>query len=562
MLGALGLDTDPQVPPPNVAIELCHLFDCFRIKKILEFGRTPAIFSLLRWAADRDAMVVSVSDTPRPRATLFAAAVALPYLFIDGPAAKAFDDPRLYVHAPYDLVYFHHVDLSLLQRLWQSTSSRMPLMAASSALVLPRLHEPAREDFFKSANASGRSHYQHPLALRSLHSDFTYPTGVLIRGDTSRRRVVNVSEALDRMRARWKLHKQIGDANKRMVEHNRSVVPRPPERKYHKAVCCIGDGLGNVIEQTALVQAVQTMYDVVDVWMPRSGPVCLAALKGMPGVRNMWIGFNPHPRCLAPEHYDAVFHSFLIAPKRASTIPHDERFGMAGPAAKAVSERSAAVAIARLVGYRGEDPPPFCAWEPVDRTFPGPLLGISTGGNPHPSWQLKRYPQWHDVVAYLHEKLPTLSMVLLGTKDDDAIDQSFVTDLRDKLPFRQVAGLIRDCDVFLANDCGLAHVAGALGTRTFVVFGPTALYKNTPQNAIPIFHRDMPCRPCQYSKAKIGRRRVGGAVQNCEWECLKQLHPVTIGNQILRHLGYEQLCDHRDGEKWYEVLSHYDEQVG
>jgi hypothetical protein len=328
--------------------------------------------------------------------------------------------------------------------------------------------------------------------------------------------------------------------------------------KRDSALCAIGDGLGNVVEQTCMVQAVQSLYDSVDVWMPRSGEVCREALCGLEGLRA--VSIDPKGAFLA-DHYDVGFFSFLMGPRFVRMVDATDVFKMPHPRFVRAPEAVIAVDLVREVGYEFGMPKPRCGWVPhTGKPFDRPLLGISTGGHPRPYWRRKRYQMWGKVVDYLHEKLPDLSMVLVGTKEDDPIERDFVMDLRDKLPFLTVAGIIRECDVFLSNDCGLGHVAAALDVPTFAVFGPTLLHKNTAMhNMIPIYHRRIGCRPCQYRKPKMGFRLRRGKLRTCKTECLKWLRPETIGNQVLRYLGYAHVCDHRNGPEWYEVLSPGDE---
>ena len=353
---------------------------------------------------------------------------------------------------------------------------------------------------------------------------------------------------------------------KRPAGFQAAARPAPASGDYARntALCCVGDGLGNVIEQSCMIWAVQKLYATVDVWMPRSEPVCLDALADMPGIRHIWRERRPHPSGEPQCTYNAVFHSFLVSRQFLKMLRFTDQFSMQHPIYKEnVCEAELATQAVRLAGYRGDTLRPYCGWDsysgaPLRR----PLLGLSTGGNPRPVWRLKRYKRWEAVVDYLHEKLPELNMVLVGTEADDPIDRDFVIDLRGKTPFREAAGVIHNCDVFLANDNGLSHVAAALGVRTFTLFGPTLIAKNAARyNTVAIYHRTINCRPCQYSPQRIGHRIRGGKRVRCGKECLSKLKPVMIGNHVLRYLGHEQLCDLRDGTKWYPVLGCHDEPI-
>jgi ADP-heptose:LPS heptosyltransferase len=328
--------------------------------------------------------------------------------------------------------------------------------------------------------------------------------------------------------------------------------------KRGSAICLIGDGLGNVIEQTCMVQAVQTLYKPVDIWMPRSTPSCLGAMQDMPGIRDVWIGKQPYPPGQSQRSYVAAFHSFLIGSKFLRQLKFRRRFAMKNPRrGQDAAEAELAMQAIRAAGYIGKTPKPYCGWDDCvkwqdDHT----TLGISTGGNSRPVWRWKRYQRWAEIVDYLHKKVPLMNIALLGVDADDPINRPFVVDYRGTLPFRQSAGLVRSCNAFLANDNGLSHTAAALGVRTFTLFGPTRVVKNAAMhNTVPIYHPSLDCRPCQYSKCRMGRRMRDGVNERCDQECLSELDPIMVANQVLRYLGYAELCDIGDGTQWYPLLS-------
>lgn len=325
-------------------------------------------------------------------------------------------------------------------------------------------------------------------------------------------------------------------------------------------MCLIGDGLGNAIEQTAMVKAAITVFPVVDVWCPRSTESTLALLRGLPGARRIWRENRESPPGTHPAQYTAVFRSFLIPQRWVNRLHFRKHHGMVHPQHQRDHESEAALSVAavRAAGYKGPTPRPYCGFDPFpDAILPGQKIAICTGGNPRAAWRRKRYPHWEAVADYIHERLPDLTIYLVGSYGDDPIDRKFVTDIRGQYPIREIAGLIRKLDAMAANDCGLSHVAAALGVRTFTLFGPTRINKNAPRfNSVPIYNRVLKCRPCQYNGRGIGRYPTGA---RCKTECLRKMQFRVVGNHILRHLGHEELCDIRPREKWYPLLSQRDE---
>ena len=76
----------------------------------------------------------------------------------------------------------------------------------------------------------------------------------------------------------------------------------------------------------------------------------------------------------------------------------------------------------------------------------------------------------------------------LGSQHDDPFnpqdaypkDTSFLYDM----PFRQVAAVLDNAEWVVGNDCGLTHIASALGTKTIALFGPTSLKEKQPLGSL------------------------------------------------------------------------------
>ncbi|MBN1547664.1 MAG: lipopolysaccharide heptosyltransferase II, partial [Syntrophaceae bacterium] len=72
-----------------------------------------------------------------------------------------------------------------------------------------------------------------------------------------------------------------------------------------------------------------------------------------------------------------------------------------------------------------------------------------------------------------------------------------LTDLAGATSLRDAVALISRCHLFISNDSGLMHVAGALGVPTVAIFGSTNPVTTSPmgENNI-VVHKDLPCSPC------------------------------------------------------------------
>ncbi len=131
------------------------------------------------------------------------------------------------------------------------------------------------------------------------------------------------------------------------------------------------------------------------------------------------------------------------------------------------------------------------------------------------------------------------SVVLLGSAGEAAVNaeaaartrRARVVDLSGKSSLPEALGILSHAALFVGNDSGLAHLAGAAGTPTVVVFGPTdpgrdaavgrparrrlarADRDRTPQDrlrALPV--RRLPDRPPLHGGARRRHRLRGGGV--------------------------------------------------
>lgn len=88
---------------------------------------------------------------------------------------------------------------------------------------------------------------------------------------------------------------------------------------------------------------------------------------------------------------------------------------------------------------------------------------------------------------------------------------------------RNLASLMKHCNLVICNDSGPMHIAAALNVPMVAIFGPTDYVAWEPlSEKATIVRRDMPCWPCSAHKCKIG------------WECTKKLPVDLVRNEILR----------------------------
>ncbi len=71
-----------------------------------------------------------------------------------------------------------------------------------------------------------------------------------------------------------------------------------------------------------------------------------------------------------------------------------------------------------------------------------------------------------------------------------------VVNLAGKTSIRELMALIKLCSVFLTNDSGPMHIAGALGTPLVALFGSTSAIKTGPYLTGKVIHKHVECSPC------------------------------------------------------------------
>jgi heptosyltransferase II len=130
------------------------------------------------------------------------------------------------------------------------------------------------------------------------------------------------------------------------------------------------------------------------------------------------------------------------------------------------------------------------------------IIGIAPGATYGPA--KKWFPDRFAAVAdKLDEKFSTQG-ILLGGKADREVAQEVqklartkLINLAGKTTLREAIFLISQCRLFISNDSGLMHIAGALNIPTIALFGSTNPATTSPAgNKSIIVRREVSCSPC------------------------------------------------------------------
>ncbi len=280
----------------------------------------------------------------------------------------------------------------------------------------------------------------------------------------------------------------------------------------------LGAGIGNIVLATPLLIALNELGFQTDLWLAADYPDVAGLLAGWCAVRNIFEGpaepalrsYDYLAPALPPFYWSRYARLYLGLPNVAGR-PADEAFYR--------DEQEFYFSFARRLGY-GDAPRPWYAL-PVAPVESGPVTrqsvvlapGCKTG-----EMALKRWPHFAELAGRFDD------VVIVGTADDlhshDGRPLGFpphVRSLVGELSLRQTAELMASAGAVVANDSGLAHVAGACGTPTIVLFGPTpdGTLGRFPPN-VTALRTGLPCEPCWF-----GRDRFGAC--NKRMWCLQEL---------------------------------------
>jgi heptosyltransferase II len=130
------------------------------------------------------------------------------------------------------------------------------------------------------------------------------------------------------------------------------------------------------------------------------------------------------------------------------------------------------------------------------------IIGIAPGATygPAKKWFPDRFAETADKLS---EKFSAQVIIMGGRADGETAQEirklarAKLIDLAGKTTLREAIYLISQCSLFISNDSGLMHIAGALNIPTIAIFGSTNPVTTSPAgNKSIIVRREVPCSPC------------------------------------------------------------------
>jgi heptosyltransferase-2 len=130
------------------------------------------------------------------------------------------------------------------------------------------------------------------------------------------------------------------------------------------------------------------------------------------------------------------------------------------------------------------------------------IIGIAPGATYGPA--KKWFPDRFAVVADSLSKKFSAQVIIMGGKADAETAQEVqklantkLVNLSGKTTLREAIYLISQCRLFISNDSGLMHIAGALNVPTVAIFGSTNPATTAPVGSKSVIvRREVPCSPC------------------------------------------------------------------
>jgi hypothetical protein len=153
-----------------------------------------------------------------------------------------------------------------------------------------------------------------------------------------------------------------------------------------------------------------------------------------------------------------------------------------------------------------------------------------------PNWIMKQYPYWNELIQEISKYYEVC--VIGFPKDKEGIEFNERVHNVEDASLLEIAGIMKGSDMVVANEGGMAHLAAAQGTRTFILFGGSSHIKNMPpSNAIKI-SANLPCQPCQFNGAYVDNTVEPPIFYGCnkayvkEHGCVKCLKELKVEDVI------------------------------
>jgi heptosyltransferase-2 len=187
----------------------------------------------------------------------------------------------------------------------------------------------------------------------------------------------------------------------------------------------------------------------------------------------------------------------------------------------------------------------------------GAIIGVQPGTSPAMRWKQWPVERYRTVIERLLADCAGSRVILFGSPSEAEMIEEIARGLgrrvsvaAGKTTVKQVAALIRRCDMLVCNDSGLMHAAVAVGTPVIAIYGPTDIRRTAPLGpAHRVIRHDLPCSPCF-------KLEGDDQVHLCpHHDCLVTITPEEVYQTITQARGKDTLAD-GSGQIAYESNSY------
>jgi ADP-heptose:LPS heptosyltransferase len=294
----------------------------------------------------------------------------------------------------------------------------------------------------------------------------------------------------------------------------------------------LASGVGNIILATPLLVVLSRNGLCVDVLVDGDYPDTAELLAGWSAVRHVFNGAageratGDHDAVIPaiPPFYWPRYRARYARERRCVQRPSDALFYE--------DEQRYYLEFARKWGCETEPQPSYFLPIRADETrgVTASTLVIAPGCKTG-EMAAKRWPYFAQLAASFHDVAVVGSSADLRTREGKQFSfpahaRSFV----DRLTLRQTAQVMAAAGAVVANDSGLAHIAGAVGVPTVVIFGPTPdrSLGSLPPN-VEVVRAGLRCEPCWF----------GHRFYACDGriDCLTEVGVESVAHAICRSMG-------------------------
>ena len=139
----------------------------------------------------------------------------------------------------------------------------------------------------------------------------------------------------------------------------------------------------------------------------------------------------------------------------------------------------------------------------------------------------KNWPVENFLTVFRHFSKNNKVLILLGEGEENQIHfwkrNVAIEDLIILPNFDKLIEIFQNTRIYLGNDSGITHLAGAFGIKTFAIFGPTSPLIWGPRGKIvKIIFKQVGCNPCIEEKRKYCEKR----------KCLEEIIPEEVIEKI------------------------------